>query len=100
MSKYVPRGSLSVSADIAAFVETELLSATGLTGEQFWEGFDAAVSRLAPRNRELLQIRESMQAQIDRWMKENAADGIDEAAHIAFLESIGYLVPEGDELPG
>ena len=96
MSEYVSRGSLSVSADLAAFVETELLSATGLTGEQFWDGFDAAVSRLAPRNRELLQIRESMQAQIDRWMKENAADGIDEAAHIAFLESIGYLVPEGD----
>ena len=97
MSEYVSRGSLSVSADLAAFVETELLSATGLTGEQFWDGFDAAVSRLAPRNRELLQIRESMQAQIDRWMKENAADGIDEAAHIAFLESIGYLVPEGDD---
>ena len=97
MSKYVSRGSLSVSADLAAFVEAELLSATGLTGEQFWDGFDSAVSRLAPRNRELLQIRESMQAQIDRWMKENAADGIDEAAHIAFLESIGYLVPEGDD---
>ena len=40
MSEYVSRGSLSVSADLAAFVETELLSATGLTGEQFWDGFD------------------------------------------------------------
>ena len=97
MSNYVSRGSLSVSADLAAFVETELLSAAGLTGEQFWDGFDAAVNRLAPRNRELLQIRESMQSQIDGWMKAHAADGIDEAAHIAFLESIGYLVPEGDD---
>ena len=96
MSNFVSRGSLSVSADLATFVENALLPAAGLAAEPFWNGFDEAVNRLAPRNRELLQIRTSMQKQIDSWLKDHRADGIDAAAHIAFLESIGYLVAQGD----
>ena len=96
MSNFVSRGSLSVSADLATFVENELLPAAGLAAEPFWNGFDDAVNRLAPRNQELLQIRTAMQEQIDGWLKDHAAYGIDAAAHIAFLESIGYLVAQGD----
>ena len=96
MSNFVSRGSLSVSADLATFVENALLPAAGFAAEPFWNGFDEAVNRLAPRNRELLQIRTSMQKQIDSWLKDHRADGIDAAAHIAFLESIGYLVAQGD----
>ena len=96
MSNFVSRGNLSVSADLATFVENALLPAAGLAAEPFWNGFDEAVNRLAPRNRELLQIRTSMQKQIDSWLKDHRADGIDAAAHIAFLESIGYLVAQGD----
>jgi malate synthase len=97
MTTPVLRGNLSVSADLADFVETELLAASGLAPDHFWSGFNEAVTRLVPKNRALLETRKTMQAQIDTWLKDNARDGIDEAAHMAFLESIGYLVAEGDD---
>ena len=97
MTTPVLRGNLSVSADLADFVETELLAASGLAPDHFWSGFNEAVTRLVPKNRALLETRKTMQAQIDTWLKDNARDGIDEADHMAFLESIGYLVAEGDD---
>ena len=97
MTTSVLRGNLSVSADLADFVETELLAASGLAPDHFWSGFNEAVTRLVPKNRALLETRKTMQAQIDTWLKDNARDGIDEADHMAFLESIGYLVAEGDD---
>ena len=97
MTEFVARGDLSVAAELAAFVETDLLAGSGVAPDAFWTGFDAAVHRLAPRNRELLAVRATMQSQIDAWLNENAAAGIDAAAYTAFLGEIGYLVEEGDD---
>ena len=97
MTEFVARGDLSVAAELAAFVETDLLAGSGVAPDAFWNGFDSAVHRLAPRNRELLAVRATMQSQIDAWLTENAAAGIDSAAYTAFLGEIGYLVEEGDD---
>ena len=97
MTEFVARGDLSVAAELAAFVETDLLAGSGVAPDAFWTGFDAAVHRLAPRNRELLAVRATMQSQIDAWLNENAAAGIDATAYTAFLGEIGYLVEEGDD---
>ena len=43
MTTSVQRGNLSVSADLADFVETELLAVTGLKPDDFWSGFNEAV---------------------------------------------------------
>ena len=40
--------------------------------------------------------RDAIQQQIDNWHKQNGA-ATDAAAYRAFLEEIGYLVPEGPE---
>ena len=37
------------------------------------------------------------ESQIDAWLNENAAAGIDAAAYTAFLGEIGYLVEESDD---
>ena len=97
MTDYVARGELNVAAELADFVEAELLAGTDIAPDAFWASFDSAVHRLAPRNRELLAIRASMQSQIDSWLRDNAASGIDSAAYTAFLREIGYLVEEGDD---
>ena len=97
MTEFVARGDLSVAAELAAFVETDLLAGLGIAPDAFWTGFDAAVHRLAPRNRELLAVRATMQSQIDAWLNKNAGAGIDAAAYTAFLGEIGYLVEEGDD---
>jgi len=52
---------------------------------------------LAPRNRELLQKREDLQAQINAWHNQRAAETINQVEYKAFLQEIGYLVKEGDD---
>ena len=97
MSNYVARGDLSVAVELADFVDDQLLEGASITADQFWSGFDAAVHRLAPRNRELLTHRDRLQAQIDQWHRENASAGIDADAYTEFLAGIGYLVDEGPD---
>jgi len=97
MPNYVARENLSVAAELADFVDTTLLAGTDVTPDQFWSGFDAAVHRLAPRNRELLAERDRMQARIDSWLRDNSATAIDAAAYTDFLTDIGYLVEEGPD---
>ena len=97
MSNYVARGNLSVARELADFVDTRLLEGSGITADSFWSGFDAAVHRLTPRNRELLAIRADMQARIDVWLREQAGTAIDAGAYTAFLGEIGYLVEEGGD---
>ena len=63
----------------------------------FWAGFDKSVHALAPRNRELLAIRQTMQDQIDSWLKDNSQNGIDRNAYEEFLTDIGYLLDEGPD---
>ncbi|MFA5119759.1 malate synthase G [Zavarzinia sp.] len=91
MTARVARHRLQVSADLAAFLETEALPGTGIDIAAFWAGFDAMVHDLAPKNRALLATRDAMQAKIDAWHKANGAG--DPAAYRAFLTEIGYLVP-------
>lgn len=97
MSNYVARGDLSVAAELADFVDNQLFDGADITADRFWSGFDAAVHRLAPRNRDLLALRDEMQAQIDQWLRDNAGSGIDAGAYAAFLSEIGYLVEEGSD---
>ena len=97
MPNYVARGDLSVAAELADFVDNKLFDGADITADRFWSGFDAAVHRLAPRNRDLLALRDKMQAQIDQWLRDNAGSGIDASAYTAFLSEIGYLVEEGPD---
>lgn len=95
MSDRVQVGGLQVANELYQFVNTEALPGTGVSEAQFWGGLEAIVNDLAPRNRELLAKRDSIQAQIDAWHKANK--GADFATYKAFLQSIGYLVPEGED---
>ena len=97
MPDYVARGDLSVAAELADFVDNQLLVGTDVTSDRFWSGFDAAVHRLAARNRDLLALRDEMQSQIDQWLRDNAGLNIDADAYTAFLSEIGYLVEEGPD---
>ena len=97
MPEYVSRGDLSVAADLATFVDNQLLTGTDITPDRFWSGFDAAVHQLAPQNRDLLKQRDDMQTQIDAWLRDNAGSGIDADAYTAFLSEIGYLVEDGPD---
>ena len=65
--KYIKKGSLSVSTDLEAFLKSEVLPGLDLTEDHFWTSLENLINEFSPRNKELLEIRESMQEQIDAW---------------------------------
>jgi malate synthase len=93
---YEKRARLSVAQPLLDFVEREALPGSGVEAGAFWHGLVALVGRLAPRNKELLGKRATLQSQIDTWYAAPARAGqpVDVAAQIAFLRQIGYLTPE------
>ncbi|MEB2349747.1 MAG: malate synthase G [Comamonadaceae bacterium] len=84
---------LQVADELYQFINAEVLPGTGVTQEAFWQGFDALVADLAPKNAALLAERERLQTAIDTWHKANPGPIRDMAAYRKFLETIGYLVP-------
>lgn len=93
MSNYVERDGISVDGQLHAFVNDEALPGTGLDPEEFWVGLADLINQNVPRNRELLATRAELQAKIDAWHRRHPH--IDAAVYRAFLEEIGYLLPEG-----
>ena len=92
---YLARDELFVGAELVDVLESEALPATGVEPERFWHGLSAMIHELSPRNAELLGVRATMQAAIDRWHRDHAGRAHDPAQYRAFLEEIGYLVPVG-----
>ncbi len=89
--------NLKVSEDLFSFVNNELLKDTKISHENFWRGFDKAVHELAPRNKELLKIREDLQKKIDSWHLKNKDKEIKIDKYKEFLKEIGYLKNEGPD---
>ena len=94
MSIRIECAGLQVDPEIHALVENEILPGTGLEAATFWPALADIVTRFTPRNRELLAIRDDMQANISAWHKANPGIDYDRAAYKAMLTDIGYLLPE------
>ncbi|MCY3871697.1 MAG: malate synthase G [Gemmatimonadetes bacterium] len=87
-------GKLNVDAELYALVKDEIAPDTGVDAEAFWQGLEGIVRDLGAKNRRLLEKRDVLQAKIDAWHK--GRESIDGEAYRAFLQEIGYLLPEGD----
>lgn len=70
MSDRVDVGNLRVARVLYDFITNEALPGTGVDADAFWAGVDKVVTDLAPRNRELLDRRDDLQTQIDRWHRQ------------------------------
>ena len=98
MSKnYQNVNNLKISEELLSFVNKELLKDLDISSEKFWEGFDKAVHDLAPKNKELIQIRENLQKKIDDWHIKNKGNEIEIEQYKKFLKEIGYLKEEGPD---
>ena len=85
---------LQVATELFDFINQQVLPGTGVSEDQFWKGFDAIVADLAPQNAALLAERDRLQSEMDAWHTANPGPVSDMPAYRAFLEKIGYLVPE------
>ena len=94
MTDYVNRAGIQADPALADFIENEILQPLGKDTGAFWTGFASLLERFVPRNRALLSTREDLQAKIDSWHLDRAGQTHDADAYRAFLEEIGYLVPE------
>jgi malate synthase len=84
---------LQVATSLYRFIADEALPAAGIDPAGFWEGVAAIFADLTPVNRGLLRRRDELQAAIDSWHRASAGQH-DAAKYRAFLEEIGYLVPD------
>ncbi|MFK4002735.1 malate synthase G [Qipengyuania sp. NPDC077563] len=94
MTHYVTRAGIEIDPALATFVESDVLPPLGRDVDGFWQGLAALLGEFAPRNAALLAKREDLQAKIDAWHVERKGQRHDAGAYRAFLEDIGYLVPE------
>jgi malate synthase len=84
---------LQVATVLKTFIDERVLPGTGIEPGAFWQGFDAIVHDLAPRNAALLAERDRLQAELDAWHSKHPGPIRNMAKYRKFLEKIGYLVP-------
>ncbi|MEN0044054.1 MAG: malate synthase G [Pseudomonadota bacterium] len=99
MTDRVDRHGLSVDSAFDAFIADRALPGTGIDADTFFAALAGLVADLAPRNRELLAERDKLQETIDQWHRERIGQPHDAAAYKAFLEEIGYLLPQPHPAP-
>ena len=95
MVERIQQSGLQVAKPIYQLVNDQICPGTGIEPSKFWPAFAAIINHFAPINRQLLEKRETLQAQIDTWHHQHR-DDFNFPDYKAFLQSIDYLVPEGD----
>ena len=94
MTTRVERAGLQVASEIAELLEARICPGTGVEPAPFWEQLARLWRDLGPRNAALLERREALQQQIDDWHRAHPGADYDRDAYKAFLQEIGYLLPE------
>ena len=94
MTERVQVGGLQVAKVLFDFVNNEAIPGTGIEAGKFWAGVETVINDLAPKNKALLAKRDEIQAKVDGWHQARAGQPHDAAAYKAFLQEIGYLLPE------
>ena len=97
-AKRVQKGILAIDQQLFDFIENEVLPKVGIDSDGYWSGFEKVIKEFTPRNKALLATRAKIQGQIDQWHLQHPAKNgdIDYPLYIAFLQEIGYLLPEGE----
>jgi malate synthase len=96
MTEYVDVAGLRVARVLDDLVRREIAPETGIDAKTVWTTLADIVESLGPKNSALLAKRDEIQSRVDDWLKPRAGAPLDSVAYRQFLESIGYLVPEGE----
>ncbi|MEH7480775.1 malate synthase G [Neobacillus drentensis] len=96
MTIYVTKGKLQVDEELYEFINSEALPGSGLDHENFWSDFEALIHDLTHKNKELLAVRDDIQAKLNSWYREHN-ENFDINTYKSFLSEIGYLEEEVED---
>ena len=97
MAKTIEISGLRIDEKLYDLVRDEIAPGTGVDADEFWQSLAAMVRDLGPRNRALLEKRDELQNQIDRYHLARKGEPFKQEEYTAFLKQIGYLVEEGGD---
>ena len=97
MTAYVQKGGIQVAQELYDFINDKAIPGTGVDADKFWADFDTIANELAPKNKALLAKRDDLQAKIDAYHSERRGQALNFPEYKAFLQEIGYLLPEGED---
>lgn len=91
---YINIGKLQVCKKLYEWINKEALTTTDIKKEDFWGAFEKLLHDYMPKNKALLEKRNLLQKEIDKWHITNRNKRHDPKAYKAFLQKIGYLVDD------
>ena len=97
MTERVQVGGLKIAKVLYELVKNKITPDIGVDAEAFWTSFENILNDLSPVNKQLLSKRDDLQAKIDNWHLEDKNQPLDHQAYKAFLQDIGYLLPNGED---
>ena len=68
-----------------------------ISKDHFWSSFETIVNEFSPRNKDLLQKRENIQAKIDTWHIDRKGQDFNFTEYKSFLTEIGYIAPRSED---
>ena len=97
MTQRTTLAGLQIDTQLADFIENEAVVGTDVTVDAFWEAAAEVINTHRDTNKTLIAKRDDLQVKIDAWHVAQKGHPHDAPAYRAFLEEIGYLVPEGPD---
>ena len=95
--QYIEFKELTIAENLYSFVNKNLLPGTGISNNDFWEGFSKSIHKLTSKNKELLEKREDLQKKIDDFHKKRKGNEFNFKEYNKFLYNIGYLKKVGPD---
>src|SRR5437867_6680223 len=97
MAKTIEISGLRIDEKLYDLVRDEIAPGTGVDADELWQWLAATGRDLGPTNRVLLEKRDELQNQIDRYHLARKGEPFKQEEYTAVLKQIGYLVEEGGD---
>ena len=86
---------IKVNSKLFNFINNEVLIDLNVSKEEFWKGFSNIVDYFFPKNLELLNKRNQIQNNLNKFFKEQKGSEVKIEKYKRYLYDIGYLTKEG-----